>query len=74
EVDEGIAQDVIFALRDAFIKGRQCIVRYDRPKEEREFGGRDRDRSRLRRKDDKGDGFKDKKKPRDSKKSKNERS
>ena len=30
EVDESIAQDVIFSLRDAFIKGRQCIVRYDR--------------------------------------------
>lgn len=30
EVDENVAQDVIYALRDAFIKGRQCIVRYDR--------------------------------------------
>lgn len=30
EVDENIAQDVIYALRDAYIKGRQCIVRYDR--------------------------------------------
>lgn len=30
EVDEDVAQDVIYALRDAFIKGRQCIVRYDR--------------------------------------------
>lgn len=30
EVDENAAQDVIYALRDAFIKGRQCIVRYDR--------------------------------------------
>lgn len=26
EVDENVAQDVIYALRDAFIKGRQCIV------------------------------------------------
>ena len=30
EVDENVAQDVIYALRDAFIKGRQCVVRYDR--------------------------------------------
>lgn len=30
EVDSQIAQDVIFALRDAYIKGRQCIVRLDR--------------------------------------------
>ncbi len=72
EVDEAIAQNVIFALRDAFIKGRQCIVRYDRPKAERDFGNFDRDR-RPRGKGDKGDGFKDKKKGRDFRKSKHDR-
>ena len=37
EVDEEIAQNVIFALRSAYIKGKQCVVRYDRPPEERGF-------------------------------------
>ncbi len=37
EVDEEIAQNVIFALRNAYIKGKQCVVRYDRPPEGNNF-------------------------------------
>jgi ATP-dependent RNA helicase DeaD len=36
EVDDDIAQSVIKALRDVYIKGRQVIVRHDRPKSERD--------------------------------------
>jgi ATP-dependent RNA helicase DeaD len=36
EVDDDIAQGVIKALRDVYIKGRQVIVRHDRPKAERD--------------------------------------
>ncbi len=37
EVDEDISQDVILALRNAYIKGRQCIVRYDRQNDNSSF-------------------------------------
>jgi ATP-dependent RNA helicase DeaD len=36
EVDDDIAQAVIKALRDVYIKGKQVIVRHDRPKSERD--------------------------------------
>lgn len=62
EVDENAAQEVIYALRDAFIKGRQCIVRYDRDGSPKSYS--DEKRSRKPKKD----GEKIKRKPKTVKK------